>query len=287
MNLQPDQNHSIFRRIKSNMSRLGNAGRKVGNAVLLHSNDIIHLSVSELAAKVGVSEATVVRFCQDVGFKGYQDFKIHLSQALVVPVKGFDSNIEVGDTVKTMMAKISQTTVRTITDTLDVITEESLEVAVNLLQEASRIAVFGVGGSGIIAQDAEHKFMKLGLPVAAHSDPHNALQACSVMGEKDVLFAISYSGRTRDVLKVAKLAKQNGLSIISITKLAKTPLVKISDVSLFTSSPESQYRSEGVCSRVAQLCIIDALFVGIYVSNQQRYGELLAKARNSLSDSRC
>src|SRR5690554_1527052 len=114
---QYDSQH-IFRNIKNKMPNMGSAARKLAAVILSESKDIIHLSITEMAEKARVSEATVVRFCQELGFKGYQDFKIHLSQALVLPLKTLDSSIERDDSPKTLMEKVCQTTIQTIHDTL-------------------------------------------------------------------------------------------------------------------------------------------------------------------------
>lgn len=284
--MQADIAPDIVRSIKVSKDRLGSAGRKIANMVIEHPEKVIHLSISEIASAVDVSEASVVRFCQEFGYKGFQDFKIHLSQTLVKPVKSLDVNIELDDSAKTLLEKVSNTTIQTIVDTVGVNNEKSLAQAIDLLANSKRIVFVGCGGSGIIANDAHHKFMKLGLNVISYSDAHNAAQACSVLTQKDLVFIISHSGTTRDILKVAKTAKENKCPIIAVTRVANTPLSRLASVVLPTSSPESQYRSEGVSSRVAQLCIIDALFVGVYVSSETRFTDPLQKTRRALSDFR-
>lgn len=280
------QAHSIFRAIQTHGTQAGSAGRKVGMMILEEPGSVIHYSVSEFASRVGVSEATVVRFCQNLGFKGYQDFKIQLSQALVTPVKSLDRNIEPNDPPKTLMEKICNTAKETIDDTLQVINEEHLEQAVRLVANARRILFFGLGASGIVAEDAEHKFIKLGLNVTAHKDPHTAQQACSVLAAQDLVFVISYSGASREVVSLVKLAKDRNAKVLAISRFGKTPLSRLADVILATSSPESEYRSEAISSRVAQLCIIDSLFVAVYMSDEKRFEGPLQIARAALSDSK-
>lgn len=276
----------IFQRIKATMSRLGSASRKVAQAALEDPSEVIHLSITELAEKAGVSEATVVRFSQELGFKGYQDFKIHLSQALVRPLQSLDLQIERGDSPKTLMEKVCRTNIQTIYDTLVVTEEQALAAAIEALANARRIQLFGCGRSGNIARDAENRFLKLGLWARAFSDSHNAAQACSSLGPEDVLLVFSYSGTTSDVLKVGEIAKAGGVTIIAVTRYAKTPLSRMADINLWTSSPESQFRSEGVSTRLAQLCIIDALYAGLFVNYNHRFGEAFQKATSALADFR-
>lgn len=275
--------HAIFRAIRESMNQMGSAGQKVARFVLTNSRDVIHLTVSELAARADVSEATVIRFCQELGYKGYQDFKIQLSQALVTPMKSLDWSIERGDSAKTLLDKISATNIETIRNTTNNISNEQLTAAIGMLRQARRIVLFGCGGSGIVAHDAAHKIMKLGLNVVSHSDAHNAFQAISVLGPEDLLFVISYSGATRDVLHAVSVAREVGMKIMAITRSGRNPLRDLVNVTLSTSSPESLYRNEGISTRIAQLCIIDALFVGLYLSDENRFGGPLQKTRESLT----
>ena len=265
---------------------MGSAGRKVATVALQDPDQVIHLSITEMAEKAGVSEATVVRFSKDLGFKGYQDFKIHLSQALVLPLQSLDSRIESGDSPKTLMTKVCQTITQTIHDTLVVVEEESLQEAISLLAEARRVQLFGCGRSGNVARDAENRFLKLGMWARAFSDSHNAAQACATLGSKDVLLVFSYSGTTDDVLKVADIGLGTGVKIIAVTRYAKSPLSRLAHVNLWTSSPESLYRSEGVTSRIAQLCIIDALYAGLFMNYSDRFSDAVQRATSALADFR-
>ncbi len=286
MRMGADNEKEIFHNLQTRLNSMGSASRKVAQVVLANPAEVIHLSITELAEKAGVSEATVVRFSQDLGFKGYQDFKIHLSQALVRPLKSLDVRIENGDPPKLVMEKVCQTIVQTIYDTVEVIEEEALSRAIEVLATARRIQLFGCGRSGIMAQDAENGFLKLGLWARAFSDSHNAAQACSTLGQGDAILIISYSGTTKEVLKVAEIARSNGVTIIAITRYAKTPLSRLADINLWTSSPESHFRSDGVSSRFAHLCIIDALYAGLFVPFSHRFQEAVHKATSALADFR-
>src|SRR5690625_4489152 len=170
----PAERPKILAQIEAMKPVLGAAMRRVADFVLDHPEQVIHLSVTEMAEQVGTSEATVVRMCQQLGLKGYQDFKIRLSRSLVTPLKSLHEEISAADSPHAMMEKVFHTTVQTLHDTRLIVDEQQLEDAVGILAEADRIEFVGVGGSGIVAHDAYHKFMKLGIPGAAHADPHNA-----------------------------------------------------------------------------------------------------------------
>ena len=119
--------------------------------------------------------------------------------------------------------------------------------------------------------------MKLGIPCGASPDAHNAWQVCSVLRPGDAVVAISYSGATRDTLRAVEIAKEAGAQVVALTRFGRTPLSQLGDAVLHTSSPESRYRAEGYYSRIAQLCIIDALFVGVYLTNENRFLRALSR----------
>lgn len=276
----------ILAQIEAVRPQLGAAMRRVADFVLEHPEQVIHLSVTEVAEQAGTSEATVVRLCQLLGLKGYQDFKIRLSRSLVAPLKSLHEDITPTDTPYQMMEKVFQTTVRTLHDTQLIVDPQQLEAAVDILAAARRIEFVGVGGSGIVAHDAYHKFMKLGIPGAAHADPHNAAQVCAVLKPGDAVVAVSYSGSTRDTLEAVEIAKQSGARIVAITRYGRSPLARLADAALHTTSPESRYRSEGVCSRIAQLCLIDTLVIALYLRRRPEAEEALERSRASLSAKR-
>lgn len=280
------EENTIIQRILATKNSLGAAGRKVADFVLDKPEAIIYLSVTEAAAQIGVSEATIIRFCQQLDLKGYQDFKIQLSQAIQTPVKTLNEEIELTDSPTQLLRKVSQVMVATISESLRIANDQSLQHAFETLAHANRIEFIGSGGSGIIAQDAHHKFLKLGIPCGVHRDAHNAAQVCSVLTKGDVVVAISYSGSTKDILRSVSLAKEAGAKVLAISRYGKTPLSKIADITLYTLSPESYYRSEGVCSRVAQLCLIDTLYTGVFISDETRFANALQKSRNALTDIR-
>ena len=267
-------------------STVGSATQRVIDFVLEHPNDVIHLSVTEVAEGSNSSEATVVRLFQNLGFKSYQDFKIRLSQSLVPTTRSFERRIESGDTAHTIFQKVFATSSLTLSDTLEHLQPEALERSVDLLIGARRITFVGVGGSGIVALDAHHKFFKLGLFCEAVPDPHNAAQVAALLGPDDVMVAISHSGTTQDVLHAVRIAKDNRASLIALTGLARSPLSKLADVTLNTTSPESRYRSEAVASRIAQLCIVDALVVALYLRDEERLGRHWQRARTALTEKR-
>lgn len=276
--------NGLSQRVQQAMAVRGQAGQRLGDFILQRPKDIIHLSISDLAASVGVSEATVVRFCQQMGYKGYQDFKIHLSQALVHPIKRLDSQIECDDVPETILRKVGQTLQQTIDDTVHANQAASLTAAIDALRKARRIVIFGTAGSAVTARDAAYRLLKLGLAVWTYEDYHTAVQASALLDAGDVVFFISHSGTTRDVLALARKVQEQNVTILAMTKLGRSPLAALADIVLVTSSPESSYRSEAVASRVGQLLLIDTLFVGLYLQDPQGSNATVQRTRQAVAD---
>ncbi len=251
---------ALVMKMRDLYDRLNTAEKKVIQYVIDHPQEVVSLSVSDLADKCGSSEATVVRACRSVGMKGYQDMKLSLIQNIVTPLQNIHEGISEADTASAVLDKIFQSTIHTLNYTRDVIDIKAIEEAVSLIMQARRIDVFGLGNSHAIALDAQHKFMRLGLNVAAFADSHMQSISSAFLAKGDVVIAISHSGSSRDVIEAAGVARENGAKVISISNIGTSPLSKISDVSLFTASNETKYRIVAVASRHAQMAIIDVIY---------------------------
>lgn len=265
---------------------VGPARRKVIDVILERPAEVIHLSITELAELSKTSEATIVRLFQELGYKGYQDFKINLSQTLIPLEQAFHKDISAEDPPMAILSSIFRVSVETLTDTEQVIDASALEQAVDLLANAQRIEFIGLGGSGVVALDAYHKFIRLGIPVNASQDGHNAAQLCSVLRPGDVVVAVSHSGSTSDILEAVQLARASGAKIVAITRYGRSPLHSLADAALCTLSPETEQRSEAIASRIAQLAIIDTLLVAVFLRRQPDAGELVKRAREALASKR-
>lgn len=209
-----------------------------------------------------------MRLFQELGYKGYQDFKIQLSQTLHQRSQRLERDIVPGDTSAAVAASVFGMSIKTLQDTLQALEAAPLDEVVRLLVGARRIEFVGSGGSGVVALDAYHKFIRLGAPVGASHDGHDAAQSCAVLGPGDVVVVISHSGSTRDVLEAARLAKASGAKVVAITRYGRSPLQSLADTVLFTLSPETTYRSEVIASRIAQHALIDTLLIAVTLQRQ-------------------
>lgn len=261
-------NHSsnvpgMIMKIQALMETMSKSEKMVCEYIIGHPEDVIHLSVSELATASGVSDATVVRTSQKIGSGSYQDLKISLAQDIVTPLQAINEDITSVDAPATILEKVFQSTLHTINFTYSILNAADIDAAANRLLAAERISICGLGNSHMVAMDLQHKLMRLGLNAVAYPDNHMQIIGASFSSERDLLFAVSHSGSSKDIVKSAQVAKANGAFVISLTALGRSPLSDVADLALHTASNETQYRAVALSSRVAQLTIVDAIYTMI------------------------
>ncbi|MCM3761972.1 MurR/RpiR family transcriptional regulator [Alkalihalobacillus oceani] len=271
----------FFTRIEASLPKLRGAEKKVVNFIEKNHEEIIHLSITEVAERSQTSESSVVRLCKRLGYKGFQDMKIHLAKEVISPEKQIHEVIEKNDDVITIKKKVFQSNIQALYDSLEVCNDSQLEHAVNAISKANRIEFYGTGGSGVVASDAQHKLLKLGIKTFAYSDAVLQWMSASVLTEKDVVIGISHTGSNTDVLHAMRLAKEAGATLICITNSSKSPITQISDIILQTSSKETLFRTDAISSRIAQLTIIDILVAALANNNYEYYYQQLQKTRKS------
>lgn len=254
--------------------------RKVADVILDRPELAIYASVNEVAATAGVSEATVMRLCRILGFRGFQDFKIALARELVRPIQRLHEEVAEGDDPATIVHKVFQANIAALHDTLAVLDLKAMEQAARWILEARQTLIIGVGTSGPIVIDAGNKFFRLGLMVKAITDAHLMMMAAALLTPEDVLLAISHSGSTKDPVETARVAKNAGARVICITNNSLSPLTKTSDLVLVTASRETLFRQEAMSSRLCQTSIIDSLYTLMAVARPEEALKNLAKIEN-------
>ncbi|HHY46220.1 MAG TPA: MurR/RpiR family transcriptional regulator [Firmicutes bacterium] len=265
-------------RLREMKGSLRNSEEQVANYILLHHDEIIRLPITELAERAGVSEATVVRMCQKLGYRGFQELKIALALELVTPIQSVHEEISPDDSLDVAIEKVFKGNMLAIESTLKILSTNEMKRAIDVLAEAKKIEIYGVGGSAAVAMDAGHKFMKTGIPCVVYTDPHMQVMSGSLLYPGCVAIGVSHSGSSKDIIEALEVAKKAGATTISITNYAKSPIDRVSDIKLTTVSKETSYRTEGTASRIAQLCIIDALFVGVGL---KRAGEIVTNIQKT------
>lgn len=251
--------------IKVLYNEMGKAEKRLADWILENPGKIISLSIVELAEQCGCSEATIVRFSKRLGLSGYQELKISLASESGAST--VSTNITKEDSASEMFDKVCNDIYCSLELTKKNLNGKNLSLAAEKLSKAKRVVIFGLGNSASIATDASHKFLRAGLNAVAYSDNHMQVIAASHLGEGDVVIAISHSGSSKDIIDALKLSKEHGATTIAITNAGKSPILKYSDVVLFTNAEETKHSILALNSRIVQLAIIDTLYFYIVFNN--------------------
>ena len=276
----PESPAGTLIRLRGLYPSLKAALKKVADVTLARPELAIYSSVNEVAAAAGVSEATVMRLCRFLGFRGFQDFKIALARELVNPLQRLHEEVAEGDDTATIVEKVFQANIAALQDTLTVLDMEAMAKASQWLLVARAVLLLGVGTSGPIVTDAANKFFRLGLLVQAITDAHLMMMAAALLTPRDVLVAVSHSGSTMDTAEAAKTAKNAGAQVICITNNSLSPLTKTADVILVTASRETRFRQEAMASRLCQTSILDSLYTLMALARPEAALGNLAKIEN-------
>jgi RpiR family transcriptional regulator, carbohydrate utilization regulator len=249
-------------RIKASLSSLAPAEQRVGKLVLADPRAFANLPVSELSDRAHVSKPTVVRFCRSMGYDGLSDFKLKLAGSVSEGVPFIHRSVDVDDKVSDVLVKVIDNTVAAFLKYRNDASSFAIEKAAIALTETyekrGRIEFFGVGNSGIVAQDAQHKFFRLGVTSIAYSDGHMQVMSASTLGPEDCVVVISNSGRTRDLMDACDIARKNGATTIVLTA-SGSPLATAGHMHLSADHPEGYDRYSPMVSRLLHLLIIDIL----------------------------
>jgi DNA-binding MurR/RpiR family transcriptional regulator len=238
--------------------------KAVKDYILRHKNDIFAMSIQSLSAATYVSPATIVRLSKKIGCSGFADFK----QKFIQDVKTFefyninvldDSAITQNDSLQEIIDKITKITLSSIEETKMMIDEQSIKKAAKMIHEAKIIDIYGIESSGIVANDAVSKLMRIG-KVAFHFDSQGRQLIQAKNSDKDHIgIIISYTGETKVMIEIAEELLKNNVEIITITSNTRNSLVQLSDNNLYVSSRETVMRSGAVASRASSMYLIDLI----------------------------
>ena len=258
--------------------------RKVAEYIVAHPEEVVKLSVQKLAELSGVSEATIIRLARSLNMKGYQELKLRIAGDLTKQTTPTSyQEIMMEGSVESIMQAVSWNNIQSIQDTLSVLSSEEVKRAVEALSTARKIDVYGVGASAVIADDIKQKFCRINLWCEAYSDFHAQLTSAVNLTPNDVVIGISYSGQTEDIIQSLAEARQQGATVITLTKFGPSPVAELAHIRLFTSSVEKSIRSGAMASRIAQLNVIDVLFMTMVSRKQEEVIPLLEKTRLAVS----
>lgn len=249
-------------RIRACLPTLAPAERRVAQLVLADARRFAREPVSELAERAHVSKPTVVRFCRSVGYDGLSDFKLKLAGSVSEGVPFIHRSVDADDKTRDIMVKVIDNTVAAFlkyrNDASSLTMEQAVQALLRAYQAKARIEFYGVGNSGVVAQDAQHKFFRLGINAVAYSDGHMQVMSATLLQPGDCAVVISNSGRTRDLMDACEIARRNGATTVVITA-SGSPLAQTADIHLAADHPEGFDRYSPMVSRLLHLMIIDIL----------------------------
>lgn len=227
---------------------------------------VSYMPISQIAKESNIGEATITRFSKKMGFSSLQDFKVTLAQEISINNKSktiINSNIENDEPAIDTAKKLLSSNITTLEKTVDLINNQDIHNCANMIINARRIYFIGIGYSGIIAQDSNYKFMRIGLNCMSFDSSHTMIMMASIMEAEDLLIAISHTGETDAIIKTVELAKQNNVNIISITQNQESKLKDRSDINLAYVSEESILETGSISSKLAQIFLLDLIYTQV------------------------
>ncbi len=255
------------------------AVQKVASLILRQPEMVIYASVNEVAAAAGVSEATVMRFCRTLGFKGFQDFKIAMARELVAPPTRLPEDAGPA----TLVRSIFKANVAALEETLEVLEMRQLLQAEQVIENCRRLIIGGLRGSALAAQYAAIRFAPLGMDLHCFTEAHQMSMSAALLGREDVLLAISHSGGTQGILTSARVAKDNGARVLAITSNPLAPLSRMADLVLVNAVREMATAPDCLAALPSQISIIDSLATLLQRDRQDEARANLAKIERALS----
>ena len=277
-------------RIRASLPSLAPAEQRVAKLCLADPRAFAKLPVSELADRSHVSKPTVVRFCRSVGYDGLSDFKLKLAGTVNEGVPFIHRSVDVDDKTNDVTVKVIDNTVAAFLKYRNDARSATIEKAVDALVEAynagRQVQFFGVGNSGIVAQDAQHKFFRMGVNTTAYSDGHMQVMSASIVRPGDCVVVISNSGRTRDLIDACDIARKNGATTVVITA-SGSPLASAAHIHLSADHPEGFDKYSPMVSRLLHLMIIDILATCVALRiGGSRLQPLLSEMKHNLRNKR-
>lgn len=260
----------VLDRIKAMRRSLPPTAGRIADFFTDHAPDVINMSVTEVADCCEASEGSVVSFCQLLGARGFQQVKIAVARDLVEPVQFIHEDLNLDDDLGTVAKKVFNSGLQAIQGTLKALSLDELGRAIAAIRSANRVEVFGIGSAAPIAEDANYRLFRIGIDSRVSVDSHVQAIVASQSSPRTTTLTISHSGSTPETLEATKLAKEAGATTIVVTNFGRSPLLQFADIVLHTLARETQFRSEAMTSRIAQLAVLDALIAGLALADYDR-----------------
>ncbi|WP_405429956.1 MurR/RpiR family transcriptional regulator [Micromonospora sp. NBC_00617] len=270
---------------------LSPAEQRVARLVVSDPAAAARRTITDLATAAETSEATVIRFCRSVGMDGYPQLRIRLAAEAARRIEPPDARVVGGDIppgadLAQIIATIAFNDARAVEETAEQLDPAVCEQVVEAIAGAGRIDIYGAGASGFVASDFQQKLHRIGRIAFYFPDVHTALTSAALLGRGDVAIGISHTGTTSDVIEVLEQARTRGAVTVALTNFPRSPITEVADFVLTTAARETTYRSGATASRLAQLTVVDCLFVGVAARNRSRARKALEATAEAVQSHR-
>jgi DNA-binding MurR/RpiR family transcriptional regulator len=259
----------VLSNVRQALPRLSSSEARVAEAIIADPGIVVDLTITDLAQLCGTSLSTVARFCQTLGYSGYREFRMEVASAISREAAErdrfglADSDISPDDAAADVVAKIAFHEVLAIEQTVQGLDVEVLDRVVDAIAGARHVDLYGFGASGLTAQDLQQKLARIGLSASCSVDVHLALVTAALRKPGDVAIGISHSGLTSETIHALTVAREAGAMTVALTNSPDSPVTEVADAVLTTQARESPYRMGAMSSRIAQLAVVDFVFVRV------------------------
>lgn len=266
---------NVLNTISSLYQSLTKTEKKIADVITQSPDVIVQYSLSELASRLNVGEATFVRFCRTLGFKGFTDFKLEFSIELATNREGqddtvLDTEIMPDDDSLIIAHKLQATLNNVMEETINLLDFNQLEKVVEAIQRANKVFLFGVGSSGVTAEEAKNKFMRIGMQVDASGNNHFMYMQAALLKKNDVAIGISHSGYSQETAHTLKIAKKNGAVTVALTHSLRSPITEHADFVLVNGNKQGKLQGDSIGTKIAQLFVLDLIYALLVQAEQER-----------------
>ena len=268
---------------------LGTKEKLVASFIANHYDQLANMTINELADRLNVSQATITKLCKKLNSDGYYSLRKALIKYIEEREEDLPEDFSYSDSPKEILQKVFTNSIVALQDTLSILDDVEFAKALSAFNNApkhKKVLLFGVGGSGSIADDICHKFLKIGIYSYCYRDTHLQYMSASLLQPGDIVIGISHSGATKAVIEALSIARDAGATTICVTNFIKSPITEVADIKLVSSAKNSPLTGENAAVRIVHLSILDALYTGIVLYDYENAMEKLHKTQNAVLNKR-
>ncbi|MCK3657861.1 N-acetylmannosamine kinase [Pasteurellaceae bacterium Pebbles2] len=249
--------------------------RRIAKQLLATPHVLANSSLGKIAKSLKVGEATFIRFCRTLGFKGFSDFRLEFAIELATlnddePLALLETDIGPDDSSRKIASKLQMVINRVVSETVNLIDFKALERVVREMRHAKRIFLFGVGSSGIVAEGAKNKLMRIGFQVDAENNNHFMYMQAALMSKGDVVIGISHSGCAPETIKALEIAQKAGAVTVAITHNLRSPITKVANFVLNNGNRQGQLQGDSVGTQITQLFVLDLIYALLVQAEEEK-----------------